>query len=119
MEGARRIYQLLRSCPKWSPAEVQEWLGHELDPLDWGWEERCSCLVPIPSLNPPALASILDVISCTCKDCGPKCVYHSSGLKCLLMCTQCGTMDCSNRRGVESQNDYDLLSDIEDEDEDV
>lgn len=28
MEGARRIYQLLRSCPKWSPAEVLQIILH-------------------------------------------------------------------------------------------
>lgn len=35
MEGARRIYQLLRSCPKWSPAEVLQIILHYTCPTNW------------------------------------------------------------------------------------
>ena len=77
---------------------VQQWIGNELSPLDWGWRVSASgLLVPIETDKPVAPDKILRMISCGCKTgCGQSCGCRKKGLHCSVMCSQCYGLTCSN-----------------------
>ncbi|KAJ8892483.1 hypothetical protein PR048_005063 [Dryococelus australis] len=47
--------------------QVQEWLGHSLDPVMWGWKSVSGTLVPITTSLPPAPEQLPNLMSCNCK----------------------------------------------------
>ncbi|GBO41649.1 hypothetical protein AVEN_110046-1 [Araneus ventricosus] len=56
------------SCPKHLLINiVQEWLGNNLDPAEWGWFMKDSRLNPVPSTLLAASEELLQLISCNCK----------------------------------------------------
>ncbi|CAH1105646.1 unnamed protein product [Psylliodes chrysocephalus] len=56
-------------------------MGHELQPTDWGWEEKENdSLEPIRILGPPAPDKLLRTIFCSCKKaCSKKYPFEESG----------------------------------------
>ena len=82
----------------WVYHTVQQWIGHELSPLDWGWRICASgLLVPIETDRPVVPDKILRMISCGCKmGCGQSCGCRKRGLHGSVMCSQCYGLICSN-----------------------
>ena len=73
---------------------VQQWTGHELLPLDWGWRMCASgLLVPIETDKPVVPDNILRMISCGCK---MGCGCRKKGIHCSVMCSQCYGLIWSN-----------------------
>ena len=54
--------------------QVQEWMGRQdLQPEDWGWQQRGGKLLPILMDKEAAPANLLEVVRCNCKTgCGSK-----------------------------------------------
>ena len=63
--------------------QVQQWIGNELEPTDWGWRVYMDTLIPVPTYQPPAPEPLLNLVSCKCKTgcrrvgalCSPMCAY--------------------------------------------
>lgn len=76
--------------------QVQQWLGNENDPEQWGWKKTKSGLQPVPTLQPPAPEAVLKLISCKCmKTCQTNCGCKKAGLNCSNMCLNCEN-SCNN-----------------------
>ncbi|GBN83260.1 hypothetical protein AVEN_15577-1 [Araneus ventricosus] len=93
--------------------QIQKWLGHEKNPLEWGWVPTRFGLSPRKMERDAASESLLKIISCNCKK-GRKnaCGCRKAGLICSSMCT------CSLGEACENVSDINLLEDsIEDEDD--
>lgn len=65
----------------------------------YGWKEEQDILVPVPTGDPPAPATITNLVKCGCKatNCKSHCSCRSHNLNCSEMCV-CGADDeaCSN-----------------------
>ena len=68
---------------------------------EYGWNEEGYRLVPVPTRDPPAPATITHLIKCGCKknNCRSHCSCRSQNLNCSEMC-MCGADEevCSNMR---------------------
>lgn len=90
-----------------SRAHYQAMVWHQADvpksqippATDYGWREDGNRLVPIPTLDPPAPATITQLIRCGCKKsaCQSRCSCRSQQLSCTEMCA-CGAEEdvCGN-----------------------
>jgi len=77
--------------------QVQQWLGVELPPTEWGWEVINGQLQPVFTRQPPAPEKQLTLISCNCKSgCEWSCGCKKSGLFCTILCGHCHGNGCSN-----------------------
>ena len=48
--------------------QIQQWIGNDLEPTDWGRQLKNDTLVPIKThLHPPAPEDLLKIIRCNCK----------------------------------------------------
>ena len=89
--------------------QVQEWLGNEKDPEDWGWQKTKRGLEPVLTLMFPAPDNVLKLISCKCKkNCQSNCGCRRAGLKCSNLCINC-ERSCSNMPVAELGEDNDDL----------
>ena len=63
--------------------QVQQWIGNELEPTDWGWRVYMDTLIPVPTDQPPAPERLLNLVSCKCKTgCSRGCGCHWVGVLC-------------------------------------
>lgn len=87
--------------------QVQEWLGVELRPEDWGWKVSAGKLVPIMTDLQPAPQKFLEVVRCGCSyGCNNmRCSCRKHGMLCSTACSECRGV-CAN-----------ILNDAESEDE--
>ncbi|GBO46041.1 hypothetical protein AVEN_72608-1 [Araneus ventricosus] len=74
--------------------QVQQWLGNNLDPTEWGPFMKDGRLNRVPSTLTAASEELLQLISCSCKitltrDCSAKCQCKKADLYCTLLCTFC------------------------------
>ena len=46
--------------------QVQQWIGNELEPTDWGWRVYMDTLIPVPTDQPPAPERLLNLVSYKC-----------------------------------------------------
>jgi len=78
--------------------QVQQWLGNDLPPEDWGWTIKDNKMIPVPTDMKPAPAYLLEAIRCNCKSgCETqRCGCRKFGLDCSLACGECKGMHCSN-----------------------
>ncbi|GBN50864.1 hypothetical protein AVEN_64314-1 [Araneus ventricosus] len=105
--GAARFHALR------SYLQIQKWLGHEKNPLEWGWVPTRFGLSPRKMERDAASESLLKIISCNCKK-GCKNTYgcRKTCLICSSLCT------CSLGEACENMIGNNLLEDsIEDEDD--
>ena len=87
--------------------QIQEWLGHTIDPQEWGWKVIDSKLFPLYTDKPPAPPSLLKLIRCNCKKgCGRACSCRKQQFRCSVSCGHCHGTDCSN---CEIPDDYDEI----------
>ena len=65
---------------------IQQWLGNELPPDLWGWQNRDATLVPVETDQSVAPMNIFRMLSCGCKTgCGRSCGCRKRGLQCSVM----------------------------------
>lgn len=94
--------------------QVQTWLGHDLEPQNWGWIMRDEFLEPVMTMNPPAPEELLNTIFCNCKNgCGSRCGCRKAGLQCSLACGQCNGQACLNASPYQSDLNEDGTFDPE------
>ena len=88
---------------------VQEWMGHLIEPTDWGWRLDESNLTPIETDQPIAPDTLLNMISCSCKAdvCSVSCSCRRLGVHCSNLCTKCNGYTCNNVTPVASLLDVD------------
>ncbi|GBM72836.1 hypothetical protein AVEN_17885-1 [Araneus ventricosus] len=93
--------------------QIQKWLGHEKNPLEWGWVPTRFGLSPRKMERDAAPESLLKIVSCNCKKgCKNASGCRKAGLICSSLCT------CSLGEACENVSDINLLEDsIEDEDD--
>ena len=66
---------------------VQEWMENPLPPTEWGWSRpQAGTLTPVETDRPPAPDTLLNLISCGCKE--DRCGSMSCG------CRKLGLLDC-------------------------
>ena len=85
--------------------QVQQWLGNELPPTEWGWTRisQNENLVPVVKDKPAAPQKVLKLISCGCKQgCNRNCKCRKAGLLCTPLCSGCNGTDCTNSEHEES-----------------
>ena len=62
---------------------VQQWIGDNLGPTDWGWQYRDGMLVPLTTDRPVAPTRVLRIVSCGCNTgCRKTCGCPRAGLYC-------------------------------------
>ena len=87
--------------------QVQEWLGFELDPLLYGFQNWNNQLRPIMMTQPAAPDRLLDTIHCGCETgciTPSRCVCRKSNLLCTLACSSCRGITCTNGALVDEEN---------------
>ena len=95
---------------------VQEWMGNQLNPLDWGWKAEDGILVPLETDMAVAPDSLLNMISCGCRPDGCNnmtCSCKKLGLYCTTMCSKCCGQTCGNTPPVVVTDINDELDDAE------
>ena len=76
---------------------VQQCLGHELSPLDWGWSLTDGQLSPVTTDLEVAPEKVLKKASCGCKtDCNKRCKCRKENTPCSVMCSNCRGETCTN-----------------------
>ena len=103
--GTKRVHS--RSLPPTSSAakyhslrvycQVQQWLGRDILPENWGWKFKCEMLLPNQTDKDPAPRELSAAIRCTCTTgCSTRrCGCRKEGLECTSACTGCKGI-CSN-----------------------
>lgn len=77
--------------------QVQQWLGNELSPENWGWKRVGDVLMPVQTTNDPAPQNLLKMIFCQCKkECKATCSCLKAGIPCSFICGSCESRQCSN-----------------------
>lgn len=94
--------------------KIQEWIGQNLNPLEYGWEkDNYGKLVPKLCTKDIAPKDILKMVFCNCKDgaCGKSCTCIKLGLKCSSKCGQCFGISCGNKCMLEDNEEENCLFD--------
>ncbi|XP_028418322.1 uncharacterized protein LOC114543611 [Dendronephthya gigantea] len=103
--------------------QVQQWLGVELPPTQWGWQLKNGNLQPVLTRQAPAPEKLLTLISCNCKSgCERSCGCKKAGLVCTVLCGHCNGNGCSNSESpivCESEMDGEHIFDEKSEGIDV
>ena len=82
---------------------VQGWLGQDLPPEEWGWKIVDGVLMPVETDRAFAPDSLLNMVSCCCKEDGCSsmlCSCKKLGLFCSSMCSKCHGLTCQNQTPV-------------------
>jgi 5'-3' exonuclease len=92
--------------------QVQEWKGHKLNPLDWGWRIMDTRMIPVHSDLAAAPDYLLKLVRCSCKGgCSDKrCGCRKLGLPCTFACRECRGI-CAN-----ADESVDVFEDADDSD---
>ena len=87
--------------------QVQQWLGLDLPPTEWGWKSTNGQLFPVLTRQSPAPEKLLTFISCNRKkNCEHLCGCKKSGLFCTALCSYC-------RRNGYSNSEEPLMCDLD------
>ena len=91
--------------------EVQQWIGNNMCPTDWGWIYRDESLVPLTTDRQVTPTSVLRIVSCGCKTgCRKTCGRPKAGSHCSPMCSYCNGYICSNIHAIAVCQDSDNTS---------
>lgn len=94
--------------------QVQMWLGHQMDPLLWGWQASKFGLDPVPTSKEPAPQSLLSTIFCKCnKGCAGGCGCRKAAIKCSLICANCKGNSCTNSLQPDEIDEPDVDEDLD------
>ena len=95
-------------CEGHGGREVQQWIGNNVCPTDWGWNYRDESLVPLTTDRPVAPTRVLRIVSCGCKTGGRMtCGCPKPGLYCSPMCSYCNGYICMNIHALAVSQDSD------------
>ena len=98
-------------CEGHERKKVQQWIGNNLCPTDWGWQYRDGSLIPLTTDRPVAPKRVLRTVSCGCKTgCRKTCRCPMAGLYCSPMCSYCNGHICSNIHALAVSQDSDNAS---------
>ena len=93
---------------------MQQWLGNDLNPADWGWELDIDHWKPVTSLKEPIPSSLLHLITCNWgKGCEINCECRKCGLPCSHMCSYCAGHGCNNQCSMAADDTDDIDEYIE------
>lgn len=110
--GVRTLYDTARLHSLRTYHQVQNWLGNDLLPNEWGWTIQNQTFQPVSSTIGPAYPDLLKMISCQCKGiCGRNCGCRKVGLHCTIICKNCNGDMCGNVPKVSSLVDEDDIND--------
>lgn len=86
--------------------QIMEWMGFNMNPLEWGWKEDNGKLYPIMTEMSPAPDVLLQMIHCNCmSNCGTqRCSCRKHGLECTSACGPCQIDRCDNTINSRSEN---------------
>ena len=89
--------------------QVQTWLDHKLNEIEWGWYRVENKLVPVKMDLPAAPERLLTIIKCGCKvNCDSKrCTCRNFGLSCSIACGECKGTSCSNMSSIDEEVEID------------
>ena len=75
----------------WTYLQVQQWLGRDLPPAEWGWKYHNNSLIPIATDLLAAPQKLVKVMNCNCKaGCtSTLCGCRQAGMPCSAMCSKC------------------------------
>ena len=77
--------------------QVQQWIGNELEPTDWGWRVYMNTPILVPTDQPPAPERLLNLVSCKCMTgCSRGCGCRRVGALCSPMCASCMGITSTN-----------------------
>ena len=78
--------------------QVQQWLGRDLPPTEWGWKYHNNSPISITTDLLDAPQKLMKVISCNCKaGCtSTLCGCRQAGMPCSAMCSKCMGTGYSN-----------------------
>ena len=87
--------------------QVQNWLGKNLIPIEWGWCKKKDKLSPVKTLLPAAPERLLKIIRCSCTQNydTKRCSCRKHGLTCSAGCGGCRGTSCSNIRLILDETD--------------
>lgn len=95
--------------------QVQQWKGHLLDPLIWGWKKSKYGLIAIRTTAPPAPEILLKTIACGCTTgCHGNCGCRKSQMNCSIFCKECMGMNCDNAEEADIAEE-DINKDMDDD----
>lgn len=103
--------------------QVQTWLGHRLNPLDWGWKlnGHNNGYVPVFMTQVPLPSDLQKIMFCSCTTaCLNACGCRKAGLRCTVACKNCCGNECDNcdPSGAKSlDNEEDDVVDFVDEED--
>ena len=82
----------------WTYLQVQQWLGRDLPPAEWGWKYHNNSLIPIATELLAAPQKLMKVISCNCKAGCTSTLFgcRQAGMPCSAMCSKCMGIGYSN-----------------------
>lgn len=81
--------------------QVQEWLGNNVNPENWGWIKNKNCLEPEKMSQKCAPEFILNILFCNCKtNCSKLCSCKKYNLRCTTSCIHCIGQYCTNATPV-------------------
>ena len=86
--------------------QVQEWLGNDMPPTEWGWRLLDDKLYPVMSSQAAGPDFLIEFIHCACNPNGcksSKCSCRKYGLPCTLSCSQCNGISCHNQQEVNEE----------------
>lgn len=95
--------------------QIQEWIGNDLDPLQYGWKKnKQGNLIPVQCKEAVVPPDLLKLIFCNCKEsnCFKNCSCRKLGLRCSSKCGQCYGISCSNCCFVADEEEDDGLDDV-------
>ena len=88
--------------------QVQQWLGCDIPPTEWGWDLVDGQLYPTLTRKRPAPDTLLNLISCNCKtECERRCGCRKAGIQCSPLCGQCRGGGCSNSEKPDTDEEVD------------
>ena len=95
-------------CEGHERRELQQRIGNNLCPNDWGWQYRDESLVPLITDRPVAPTRVLRIVSCGCKTgCRKTCGCPKAGLYCSPIYSHCNGHMCSNIHALVVSKDSD------------
>ena len=88
--------------------QIQIWLNNYLSPIEWGWKNSSSGLLPISTNLAPAPSNVMDMIFCNCKrGCLGACGCRKVGIPCSHLCF-CRSNGCKNSKTIDDSHDEDM-----------
>jgi len=87
--------------------QIQEWLGNDLAPSEWGWKLVNGKFLPLLMGKQLGPSYLLKYVHCGCKEDGCKansCSCRSIGLPCTLTCKKCNGVSCQNQANITDED---------------